>query len=214
MPSSLSTDVAHTEVTDHRIPRRPAVAAQLLEDASSSSALPLLVPFPARKTEANVRDLALAWESLVNGGMTAASAQTDRLLHKALEQSPSDPALLSALGYAAQNKGNLEEARTFYEKALAADSSVIEAATNLGAIEAGRGNTQEALRLWQDAFQRAPWQSSIGMNLARIFCSEGKSDKARNSILRVLEFNPDLPEANALMARLADCNQASKPANK
>jgi Tfp pilus assembly protein PilF len=214
MPSSLSTDVAHTEVTDHRIPRRSAIAAQLLEDASSSPALPRLVSFPAQKSEANGRDLALAWESLVNGGMTAASAQTDRLLRKALEQSPNDPALLSALGYAAQKKGDIDEARGFYAKALAADPMMIEAATNLGAIEAGRGAVQEALRLWQDAFQRAPWQSSIGMNLARIFCSEGKSDMARDSILRVLEFNPDLPEANAQLTRLADCDHGVKPASK
>jgi tetratricopeptide (TPR) repeat protein len=214
MPSSLSTDVAHTEVTDHRIPRRPAISAQLLEDARTPSELPRLVPFPAQKTQENVRDLALAWESLVNSGMTAAAAQTERLLSTALEQSPNDPALLSALGFAAQKKGNLDQARALYAKALAIDSTLIDAATNLGAIEANRGNVREALRLWQDAFQRAPWQSSIGMNLARLLCAAGKRDSARDSVLRVLEFNPDLPEAKSFMQHLsgstANCENDSR----
>ena len=32
MPASPSTDVAHTEVTDHRIPRRPQISPQLLQN--------------------------------------------------------------------------------------------------------------------------------------------------------------------------------------
>jgi predicted CXXCH cytochrome family protein len=215
MPSSLSTDVAHTEVTDHRIPRRPAISAHLLEDATTQSDLPRLVPFPdAQKKEETVRDLALAWESLVNSGMTAAAPQTERLLSTALEQSPNDPTLLSALGFAAQKKGDLDRARDLYAKALAIDSTLIDAATNLGAIEANRGDVREALRLWQDAFQRAPWQSSIGMNLARLLCATGKRDSARDSVLRVLEFNPDLLEAKSFMQHLsgstANCENDSR----
>ena len=74
MPSSLSTDVAHTEVTDHRIRRRPQVAPQLLQDKNTQGNLPRLVPFPALKSDDDVRDLALAWESLVNSGMTVAAS--------------------------------------------------------------------------------------------------------------------------------------------
>src|SRR5581483_8500156 len=97
MPSSLSTDVAHTEVTDHRILRRPLISPQLLQDAKT---MPQLVPFPdSQKNNGNVRDLALAWQSLVNGGITAAAPEAERLLHSALEKSPNDPALLSALGF-------------------------------------------------------------------------------------------------------------------
>jgi tetratricopeptide (TPR) repeat protein len=89
-----------------------------------------------------------------------------------------------------------------YEKALAADSTLIDAATNLGAIEANRGHLREAVKLWQDAFQRAPGQSRIGMNLARLFCDTGQPGNARDYVLRVLEFNPDLSEAKDLLQRL------------
>ena len=36
MPSSLSRDIAHTEVTDHRILRQPGISPQFLQDAQQS----------------------------------------------------------------------------------------------------------------------------------------------------------------------------------
>jgi tetratricopeptide (TPR) repeat protein len=209
MPSSLSADVAHTEVTDHRILRRPPISPQLLQDKNSQPSLPRLVRFPdSQKTDEDIRDLALAWQSLVNAGMTAAAPEAERLLGSAIEKSPNDPALLSGLAYSAQKKGDIDRARELYEKALAIDPMLIDAATNLGAIEANRGHVREAVRLWQDAFRRAPDQSRIGMNLARLFCDTGQPTSARDSVLRVLEFNPDLPEAKSLLQHLND-NPAS-----
>jgi Tfp pilus assembly protein PilF len=203
MPSSLSTDVAHTEVTDHRILRRPPISPQLLQDGNAQAARPRLVPFPdSQKTDEDTRDLALAWESLVDGGMTAAAPETERLLRSALEKSPTDPALLSALGYSAQKKGDIDHARALYEKALGIDPTLIDAATNLGVIEANRGHLREAVRLLEDAFQRAPGQSRIGMNIAQILCDAGQPSSARDFVLRVLEFNPDFPEAKTLLQRL------------
>jgi len=200
MPSSLSTDVAHTEVTDHRIRRRPKIAPPRLQDIQGT--LPRLVPFPSQKSDDDVRDLALAWESLVNSGMTAAAPEAEQLLRSAAEKFSNDAVVLSALGYSAQNKGELDRARELYEKALAVDAMLIDAATNLGAIEANRGHSREALKLWENAFLRAPGQSRIGMNIARLFCHTGQPAKARDYVLRVLEFNPDLPEAKQLLQRL------------
>ncbi len=205
MPASASTDIAHTQVTDHRILRRPQISPELLqspykEDASSS--LPRLVPFPDTKTDPDLRDLALAWDSIVVSGMSAAEPQTRELLSKAVKQLPEDPALLSALAYAEQRRGSTEHARELYEKALAHDPTLVDAATNLGVIEAQAGDLQNAMKLWQNAFQRAPARSSIGLNLARAYCATGKSDEARTSILRVLQFNPDLPSARKLLQSL------------
>jgi Tfp pilus assembly protein PilF len=200
MPPSLSTDVAHTEVTDHRIPRRQSISPQPPHDPNI---LPRLVRFPdSQKTRESARDLALAWESLVNGGMTAAAPEAERQLRSALKQSPNDPALLTALGYHAQKKGDMDRARELYARALAIKPTLIDAATNLGVIEAEHGHLREAVRLWEDAFQRAPGQSRIGMNIARVLCDAGQVDSARDYVLRVLEFNPDLTEAKNLLQRL------------
>lgn len=200
MPSSLSTDVAHTEVTDHRILKLPPIAPQFLKDVNTP---PRLIRFPdSQHTDDDMRDLALAWESLVDGGMTAATPETERLLRSAVEKSPNDPALLSALAYSAQKKGETDRARELYRKALAIDSTLIDAATNLGVIEATGGHLREALRLWEDAFKRVPGQSRIGMNIAQVLCDTGQPDSARGYVLRVLEFNPDLPEAKILLQHL------------
>ena len=180
MPASASSDVAHTEVTDHRILRRPQIEAGLLQDAGNKSSFPNLIPFPRTSTtEVDPRDLALAWESLVESGMTAAEPQARSLLSKALKQSPDDPALLSALGYIEQKHGATEDARALYQKALAIDPDLVDATTNLAVIEARAGNMGNAISLWQKAFEHAPARSGIGLNLARAYCDEGKVEEAR-----------------------------------
>jgi len=212
MPASASTDVAHTQVTDHRIPRRPQLSPQLLQNAhteDTNSPLLRLVPFPDTKTPPDPRDLALAWDSIAQSGMSLAEPQARELLAQAVKQLPDDPALLSALAYAEQRRGSTKHARELYQKALAKDSSLVDAATNLGVIEAQAGNLQDAVKLWQNAFQHTPARSSIGLNLARAYCAAGQFDEARTYTLRVLEFNPDLRSARKLLQSLnrspADC---------
>jgi predicted CXXCH cytochrome family protein len=203
MPASASSDVAHTEVTDHRILPRPQIQAELLQDQAKVSFLPRLVPFPlTNKSESDPRDLALAWESLVESGMTAAEPQARSLLSTALKQSPDDPALLSALGYIEQKHGATEDARALYRKALAIDPELVDAATNLAVIEARGGNLGDAISLWQKAFEHAPARSSIGLNLARGYCDEGKVAEARKYTLQVLKFNPDQTKAKSMLKSL------------
>lgn len=199
MPASASTDVAHTEVTDHRIPRHPQISSQLLQNPAGMSSLPKLIPFPDTKTKPDIRDLALAWNSIAENGMSAAEPQARELLSEAVKQSPEDSDLLSALAYAEQRKGSTKHARELYEKALAKDSTLVDAATNLGVIEAQSGDLQGALQLWQNAFQHTPARSAIGLNIVRAYCAEGKFGEARTYTLRVLEFNPDLLSARKLL---------------
>jgi len=200
MPQLQSKDVAHTEVTDHRIPRVPELSPQLLQDTSAASTELKLVPFPdTQEAENDLRDLALAWESLANGGVEAARAHAQELLRRSAAQFPNDGPTFSALAYENQARGDLEQARTLYERALASDPNLIDAATNLGVIQAQAGDFPKAIDLLQSAFDRAPGRSSVGMDLARVYCLAGDVDKARSSITRVLEFNPDMGEAKSLL---------------
>ena len=203
MPASSSSDIAHTAVTDHRISRRASFGAKL-ENATSSSSLPQLLPFPApkRTTDHDVRDLALAWQSIVNSGMTMAQPQAEQLLRQAMALDPDDPAVLAALGYVEQKHGAKDKARDLYRKALSHNPTLIDAETNLGVLEAQSGQLREAVSQWQDAFRRAPGRSAIGMNLARAFCSTRQFNDARNYTMRVLQFNPDLGEAKAMLKHL------------
>jgi Flp pilus assembly protein TadD len=199
MPESPSKDVAHTEVTDHRIPRVPTLSPQLLQDTNASASKPELVPFPdTKEAEGDLRDLALAWESLANSGMSSARPEAEKMLRRSSEKLPDDPATLAALAYEDQLHGDLAGARALYQRALSANPALIDAATNLGVIEAQSGNLPEAVKLVESAFDWAPGRSSIGIDLARVLCFQGKLDESRAAVDRVLEFNPDMNEAKKL----------------
>jgi tetratricopeptide repeat protein/doubled CXXCH motif protein/cytochrome c554/c'-like protein len=201
MPASLSIDIAHTEVTDHRISAHPQIATRLLEDAENHPSVPRLVPFPPSQS-VDPRDLALAWQSLAESGMSAAEHPAQEALGFAIKQAPDDPALLSALAYSAQKRKATGQARDLYEKALKIDPTSIDAAVNLGVIEAQAERLPAALRLWQDAFERAPDRSSIGMNIARAHCATGNLAAAKTTVVRVLEFNPDFGPAKEMLRQL------------
>jgi predicted CXXCH cytochrome family protein len=207
MPQTPSRDVAHTEVTDHRILRHPQSQARPTGSPAdapankSGVALPELMPFP-RDVPVDPRDLALAWQSIASSGMTAAQPKAAQVLREALKSSPNDASLLSALGYIAQQRGDREQARMLYQKALQQDPALVDAAANLGVLEAQQGHLEEAIKLWQSAFERVPGRSEVGMNLARLYCATGQFDDARKSVLRVLHFNPDLGPAKKLFSSL------------
>ena len=201
MPRTTSADVAHTQATDHRILRLPLMPLQGVPSSTGTNRR--LVRFPSDPAkEEDVRDLALAWQSLAQNGTAAANSEAERFLRKAIVERPDDPALLSGLAYAELQRGAVQKARELYERALEKDPTLNDAATNLGVIEVQDGELQEAVRLWQQAFARAPGRSPIGMNLARVYCGAGQLDKARTYTARVLEFNPDLGPAKALMRQL------------
>ncbi|HXY51459.1 MAG TPA: cytochrome c3 family protein [Terriglobales bacterium] len=199
MPATQSTDVAHTEVTDHRIPRRPLVTQQWLADATESK--PRLVPFPS-SAGADLRDRALAWQTLADRGMSSACSEAEHLLHQAVAQFPDDPALLAALAYVEQRGGERDGARELYQRALTYEPASLDAADNLGVLEAQTGHLAHAVSLWQGVFEHAPYRSSVGMSLAYAFCASGQYEQARSYTLRVLEFDPDWEAAKTFLKHL------------
>ena len=206
MPASASTNVAHTEVTDHRIPRLAKVSLQQMESAQASSEEPQFVPFPnSQEAQDDLRDLALAWESLANTGVDAARQQAERLLRSSANAFPNDAPTLRALGYEEQIHGDIPGAQKLYRHALALDPNLIDAA-NLGVIEARDGYFPEAVELLRAAFERAPGSSGTGMNLARVLCLAGQLDEARATTSRVLEFNPDMNAAKRFLRNLQGPN--------
>ncbi len=96
----------------------------------------------------------------------------------------------------------IPEARELYRRALILDPDLIDAADNLGVIEAQSGQVRTAMELWRGAFKRAPGRSELGLNLVRSFCAIGNFDDARSYTLRVLQFNPDLDAAKKLLRSL------------
>jgi len=200
MPSLPSKDVAHTESTDHRILRYPATLSLQDESAPRRTHLEAF-PINAASMVAT-RDMALAWETLTERGVSGADRNAEEFLRKALKETPDDPRLLSSYALVEQKHGKRTEARELYQHALQLRPSANTAATNLGVLEARSGDLKDAVRLWQQAFDRVPYRSTIGMDLAIAFCADSQKDEAKRYVERVLEFNPDYAAARQMLARL------------
>ena len=202
MPVLPSKDVAHTEGTDHRIQKYPnAPPAPRLEVRGTPGAP--LVAFPESDAAlATTRDFALAWEILAQRNVEGAGREAEEYLRKAVKESPDDAELLADLGFEEQKHGHNQEARELYERALKLDPLANEAATDLGILQAQAGNLRRAVELWQGPFERVPYRSAIGINLAMAFCVAGQTDEARRYVQRVLEFNPDYGKAKQLLVHL------------
>jgi Flp pilus assembly protein TadD len=212
MPRLASSDVAHTQATDHRILRRPGAETASAQPTLSAIALkPQLERFPAQAGPPTDRDLVLGWLALAQAGRNFANAQEEALLPQAANEYPRDSAILSAYAYRELVHKRTQHAKELYESALQIDPLNIDAAVNLGVLEAQSGSSTRAISLWRDAFARAPWRSSIGMNLARLTCNLGNADEAKLSLQRVLQFNPDQPDArqflHAMQSQPSTCNQ-------
>ena len=200
MPRLFSSDVAHTQATDHRLLRQPDSDATSVPPAENTR--PKLVRFPAEAGPASKRDLVLGWLALSEAGNAAAEAEEGRMLPEAAKEYPHDGAILSAYAYQEFERHQVQRARELFEAALASDPLNTDAAVNLGVIEAQSGAVEKARTLWQDAFDRVPWRSSVGMNLARLACNLGKGPDAETYLHRVLQFNPDLPDARTMLRKI------------
>jgi tetratricopeptide (TPR) repeat protein len=201
MPALQSTDIAHTQVTDHRIPLHPPAENPAPTPPAPSTTTPHLVLFPEHTT-GDERDLALAFESLAEGSRPDAKPEAERLLRRAVKKSPNDKSLLSGLAYVQLQQGQASKAQPLFEHALAIDPTLADAAVNLGVIYARQGDARHALSLWIPVFDRNPARSEIGLNIATTWCAAGKPDRAQDAVLRVLEFNPDFPAAKQMLRSL------------
>src|SRR5260370_28324316 len=117
VPATSTSDIAHTQATDHRILRKPQTTVLNAQAPTEQR----LLPFPVDSAEPDARHLGFAWESLAQQGVKGADAQADQWLHKAVLEGPNDAGVLAALGYEEQKRGLTEQAREHYLRALGID---------------------------------------------------------------------------------------------
>src|SRR5450432_2906310 len=105
MPQTATADIAHTQATDHSIPRSPQAPAQ---NTSLLSAAPKLLRFPPGDSTDSDRDLALAWQEMSKNNMGAAEREAEKYLRKAVAEvhgdRPEDAEIFIALAYDDQKR--------------------------------------------------------------------------------------------------------------
>jgi predicted CXXCH cytochrome family protein len=197
-----SSDIAHEQVTDHRIVKHASSSKPKAADTG-----PLLV---VGGFATNDRDLGIAYAQLSRSGDQEDAAKAMSLLHKAEKEKDgalTDHELHDQLGFLEQVFGDIRDAATEYREALRADVFDSLAAGNLALIEAQQHHYEEAIHLWETVFSHDPAQLAAGMNLAIVDCGEGKKTEALETLDRVLTFSPDNQKARSLATRIRSGNE-------
>ncbi|NNC55763.1 MAG: tetratricopeptide repeat protein, partial [Pseudomonadales bacterium] len=78
-----------------------------------------------------------------------------RLIRKALQLDPNNPAIIDSMGWAEYRRGNLDDAITYLERAyvLVRDPEI---AAHLGEVLYVQGQTEQALEIWEQALSENP----------------------------------------------------------
>lgn len=199
MPRTASEDIAHEQVTDHRIHiQRPG------EKASHVAGGVELAPIGSEAT--GMRELGLAYAQFGQRGDQASAEMARTLLRKveALQSAAAlDAELHTQLGFLEQQSGNIAAADREYRAALRADPDGGAARGDLAVLFAKTGDYDTAVRLWQRVFAQDPAQSAAGYNLALVQCRMGEKQEAHATLTRLLLFAPDNQQARELAASIA-----------
>jgi predicted CXXCH cytochrome family protein len=206
MAREKTENVAHEQVTDHFVVRRPS--ALLATETSHQEEL-----VAVGGAQASDRDLGLAYAQSAIEGDVSASVRGRELLEKAEKQEyknpaarqdrpPQDADLHAKLGYLELVSGDISAAAREYELALAVDPSDSIAAANLAVIRAKDRQVPAAVRLWRFVAHEDPAQTGAGYNLALGECMLGDPNSAIQALSRVIAFSPDNQKAKELMIQL------------
>jgi Flp pilus assembly protein TadD len=191
MPREKSADVAHEQVTDHRIQRRPGglLAAQGGE---------LMVVGGGPVSD---RDLGLAYFQIALHGDRQSGQRAMMLLQQYERKSGEqvDPDLHRALGFLEQMSGDGGAAMREYQAALRADPQDSVAAGDLAILETHVGDTRGAVSRLQQVSVSDPGEIAAGMDLAVIECARGNPQLAVKALQRLLEFSPDDEKARSML---------------
>jgi tetratricopeptide (TPR) repeat protein len=123
-----------------------------------------------------------------------------------LESATLNPADASAhynLGLIHQSRGELDQARERFERALQIDDGEIDASYQLGRIARQQKRYAEAIQDFEHVVMRDPAhaQHEIWREVAATYIAAGQFEDARNALEQFLEHRPSDPEGLYLMGR-------------
>jgi tetratricopeptide (TPR) repeat protein len=200
MPRAGSEDIAHEQVTDHRI---QIVSPSRTPDEGASKSGVLVMIGDEKTTD---RERGLAYAQMAQRGDRVSGETALSLLQKAeaLEGATAkDSELHTELGFLEQRAGDIHAADHEYRAALAADPDNGTARGDMAVLFGATNDYATAVRLWQRVFDADPAQAAAGYNLALGQCQLGQKDDAEATLKRLLRFAPDNQRARALGVALA-----------
>jgi predicted CXXCH cytochrome family protein len=186
MPRLRPTNVAHSAITDHSIPRIPR-AQQPVDDAAKTE------PKAWREPDAALihRDLGLAYFDL---GANKHASQDLQQAYRILSQLPpperQDPVVEADLGSVLFSEGQTDWAIRLFTRASVQDASNARYFYCLGAALARAGKAEEAIHALHRSIELDPSRPDAYMELAQIYGKAGQPVESRNALREYLRFMP------------------------
>jgi len=206
MPREKTENVAHEQVTDHRI-QRPQVFSerQVREEVADLIAV--------GGGEVSERDLGLAYFQFAQRGDHKAGQEAMKLLKRAERNhsAPTDSDLHTALGILEHLSGDAEGAMSEYRAALRADPLSSVPAGDLAILEARAGDTQDTIALLERVCENDPAETTAGIDLAAVECTVGDSTAAVKTLRNLLEFSPDDGRAQEMLRTIESHTRRCTP---
>jgi predicted CXXCH cytochrome family protein len=195
MPRLQPTDVAHSAITDHSIPRLPR--SRPPDSAETGSALRAW-----REPDHSLvqRDLALAYFDLASSSHSSTDVQQAyRLLSQLPARYRSDPDVEADLGSILLAAGQEHVAIEEFERAVEQNPSNARFAYCLGVALERTGRTAAGIKELRRSIQLDPSQPDAYMELAQFYRRAGLEGEARTVLREYLHFMPQ-----SIRVRLTD----------
>lgn len=154
----------------------------------------------------------------------ALTARAVDMAERAVRLDPKNPDALKALGFAYSARGDLEEARDAYMRAVSMDADAWEVMINLGELDKIADDERRGLQWFERAYaamdriyaaepQRiGPWRAPLGVIIGETYEAFGEPVEAEVWYRRVLDQAPLEPEATIRLARLLRQSGAGREA--
>ena len=196
MPTRSTLDISHEQLTDHDTEAKPNSTPLILTDLTRGRSRDLV---PVGTVKAGDRELGLAYAELAQHGDRSSGERALGLLKSAEAKGSDDADLHDQLGYLFQISGDAKSAAAEYLAALRQRPSDTTAAGNLAVLDAGMGQSAEAVKLLTEVVKTDPSQTAAGLNLAFLECRMGRKEDAAATVRTMLEFNPDSTAARRML---------------
>ncbi len=191
MPRLRPTDVAHSAVTDHSIPRRPRPQSAAENRAKGDSTVIELKPW--REVNGNIaqRDLGLAYFNLASTNRTAADLiRSYETLARLSPAERRDPPVESALASILLSQGRTDLAIELYSDALSQEPSNARYAYCLGTALEHAGKYDAAIKSLRRSIELDPSQPDTYVELSRLYTETRHDVESKEVLTEYLRFMP------------------------
>lgn len=215
MPSQALREVAHTAMTDHRVPRRPGDDGGRSRRSTSAD----LVAFDDAASRVPPRELArargLALLAQADGARSTRGAvdATRALVPRGVDTADvpavvaalaGDGEALRGLGQLYARTGRTDAAAACWEAAVAADPHDNEALSLLAVQLQKSGRLREALETLDRIVASNPWVAAIHAQRGALLVALGRPEEAVPAVRRSLELDPSSLPVRSFLAELLE----------